>query len=159
MARQQDVRYINSYVSGSVAYKMEEKTSTKNAVLPSSPKPRAVKEQVIKVNPMAICGIALAVVLLVMLGSGYARLMDARAQEEALQQYVDTLQQKKATLEEEYKAGYDLEEIRQMALAMGLVPVEEVEHISISLRVPMPPVEEDVSGWEAVAAFLAGLFA
>ena len=55
MARQHEVRYINSYVSGNVAYQMEPKTvrPKKTAKLPKLPKfsmPRKAENLVISVN-------------------------------------------------------------------------------------------------------------
>ena len=60
----------------------------------------------------------------------------------------------------EYREGYDLEEIREIALAMGMVPMEQLETVQIS--VPVVEAEEQAqepSGWEAFCTFLAGLFA
>jgi hypothetical protein len=63
-------------------------------------------------------------------------------------------------LQNKYDSSYDLEEIREIALAMGMVPMEQLETVQIS--VPVVEAEEQAqepSGWEAFCTFLAGLFA
>ena len=61
-------------------------------------------------------------------------------------------------LEETYRSGYDLEEIERKALALGLVPVEQVQHIRMQVELPAQKVEEP-SFWEEMTAFFAGIFA
>ena len=154
MARQIDVQYLGGYVNGSTACKVE------------APKPRRVtrkhtakqnnKRIVLRIDPLAIMGTAVACVMMVLLIVGSVKLMDARQELAAMDAYVQTLRQENVALQEEYNAGYDLEHVEKTALALGMVPVEQVQHITI--RVQEPEVVQ-LSGWEQIRLFLVGLFA
>ena len=61
--------------------------------------------------------------------------------------------------QETYEAGYDLEEVRQKALDMGMVPVEEIAQTHIFVTRPPVQTEEPVTGWERVSTYLTGRFA
>ena len=102
-------------------------------------------------------GIAIALVLLVLLGVGFVRLQTAQAEAKALEDYVVSLQEKNDRLYAEYSAGYDLAEIEKIALAMGMVPSSQVPHISMDVTVPQQ--EAEPTAWENFCAFLTGLFA
>jgi hypothetical protein len=72
--------------------------------------------------------------------------------------YVDTLQQENTSLKNEFAQNCDLEEVQRTALALGLVPKDQVQHVSI--RVPEVPQQEAGPGtWERFYTFLTGLFA
>lgn len=156
MENRQEIRYINAYVSGNIAYQLEPKAQPKrkHAVLPKQHKE---KKTVIRVDPVAIGGIAIALVLLVLLGVGFVRLQTAQAEAKALEDYVVSLQEKNDRLYAEYSAGYDLAEIEKIALAMGMVPSSQVPHISMDVTVPQQ--EAEPTAWENFCAFLTGLFA
>ena len=68
------------------------------------------------------------------------------------------LQAENEALAAQYAAGYDLEAVEQMALALGMVPKEQVEQVSISVSVPQEIVEEP-GLWERIYTFLTGLLA
>lgn len=102
-------------------------------------------------------GILLAVVMLTAMAVSVFRLRSARAEEQALERYVSTLQQENARLEQTYRQGYDLDEIEKIALAMGLVPVDQAAKLPIEVTPIQPAPEPGV--WASVWAFLRGLFA
>ncbi len=154
MARVNKVQYVNFYTAGSAAYKFEPKPLPKKQA--TLPKIRRKKRILVHVDPVAvICG-CVAVVLLVMMLTSLIQFSAVRQQEQQMAEYVQQLQQENAALQAEYRAGYDLEEIRDIALGMGMVPVEQAEHIQVELNVP---VVEEPSAWENFCTFLAGLFA
>ncbi|MBQ2785392.1 MAG: hypothetical protein IJF02_02700 [Oscillospiraceae bacterium] len=155
MARQPEIQYINAYVSGTMAYQLEAPARRKKQV--KLPKMRRQKKTVIALDPVAIGGIVVAAAMLVLLLVGFVRLQDARAEVTQLQNYVSSLQQENATLQDTYTSGYDLNEIEKIALAMGLVPSSEVTQISVSVTVPH--AEPEPTAWESFCAFLTGLFA
>jgi hypothetical protein len=70
---------------------------------------------------------------------------------------VTQLQQENVQLRTEYEAGYDLDEIRQLATAMGMVPAEQAERVQVHVNVPVE--EEEPTAWENFCMFLTGLFA
>lgn len=156
MARQWDVQYVNFYTAGTAAVKYDPKPVQKKqeAVLP---KPRKKKKIVVFVNPVAVVGICAALIMLCMMISGVGRLQQAQAKQAQMMAYVQQLQSENDRLQAEYEAGYDAEEVRQIAEAMGMIPAEEAESIRIQVNIP----EEDANPgpWENFRTFLAGLFA
>ena len=83
--------------------------------------------------------------------------IDCRAETQALENYVLSLQQENQQLKDTYASGYDLEEIEKIALAMGMVPASQAQQISLSVTVPEQIPEP--TAWESFCAFLTGLFA
>ena len=156
MVKQPDVRYINAYVSGSVAYQLEKKPIRKAVKLPNQ---RKKKKVVVHVDPVSVLSIFTAAVLLAMLCVGFMKLQKAREETASLESYVHTLQAENMVLQNKYDSSYDLEEIREIALAMGMVPMEQLETVQISVPAIEKEVEQEPSGWEAFCTFLAGLFA
>lgn len=133
MARQPEVQYIRLYTQGSSARQLEMAPPQRKRSKTKLPKPRRVKARVIRVDPLSLCAIAVAAVMLVMIAVGCVRLYRAEAYSTRLERYVDRLTVENQVLAQTYAEGYDLEEVRQTALALGMVPVEEVTHISIEL--------------------------
>ena len=155
MASQTEVRYINAYVSGNIAYMAQPKpVRKKTAVMPRF---RAKKELVIAVDPVAIFGIVVAVAMVVMLLTGFMTLSQANEEARQMEEYVTSLQEQNVSLQSTYDSGYDLEQIRQIALTMGMVSVDEVPHINIEVTVPQE--EAEPTAWENFCTFLTGLFA
>ena len=83
------------------------------------------------VDPVAIAGIVVAACMLVMMTVGIFRLQSIRQQAERMENYVTRLSAEHKALTNEYENGYDLESIKQTALALGMVPVEEVQQNSV----------------------------
>ena len=50
-------------------------------------------------------------------------------------------------------------EIIRRAEALGMVPKEQIESVSIQVKIPEPQVEVKVSIWDQLGTFLTGLFA
>jgi hypothetical protein len=70
---------------------------------------------------------------------------------------VTALQEQNTQLQDTYDSGYDIEQVRQIALAMGMVSAEDVPHISVAVNVPQE--EAQPTAWENFCTFLTGLFA
>lgn len=155
MASQTDVRYINAYVSGSMAYMPQTKPVRKKTAV--MPKFRLQKELVIAVDPVAVFGIVVAVAMAIVLLAGFMTLNQANEEARAMEAYVTTLQEQNAQLQDTYDNGYDLEQVRQIALAMGMVSVEDVPHITVEVNIPQEESKPTV--WENFCTFLTGLFA
>ena len=156
MARQWDVQYVNFYTAGSAAVKYDPKPAPKKqeAVLP---KPRKKKKILVYVNPVAVAGICMAIVMMIMMISGVSRLTRAKQQQIQMQNYVQQLQQENERLQAEYEAGYDADEVKEIATAMGMIPAEQAQSIHISVSAPTEEAKPGV--WESFRTFLAGLFA
>lgn len=155
MAKKTEVRYINYYTSGSAARQVQPEPEKKPKVrLPRPPKRRQIT---LHVDLVAVGGIAVALVLLVAMVVGFTQLRAQQRQTEALRWYTEQLQLENQQLQEAYASGYDLEEIRQIAQAMGMVPIEEVPRQPIHVVQPVQTPEP--TAWENFCAFLTGLFA
>lgn len=157
MARRSDIRYINFYTDGSAARKYE-LVQPKREEKAAAPKAQRRRRPVIYVDPLALCSIAVSVVMLVLMVAGLAQMVMAHQQEQALKEYVQSLTAKNTQLQEDYAAGYDLEQVEQDALALGMIPVEQAEHITVEVET-VEPVQEELSTWDAICAFFASLFA
>ena len=155
MACQTEVRYINAYVSGNIAFDVKQKPKRNKAAV--MPRFRAKKKIVVAVDPVAVFGIVVAAVMAVMLLTGFMKLNQVNEEARVMEQYVAQLQQEQISLQNTCDSGYDLEQVRQIALSMGMVSVEEVSHISMEVEVPEEKTEP--TAWESFCTFLTGLFA
>ncbi len=156
MAMQPDIQYVSFYMDGSAAKKMEQQVMRR--VQAPKPKCRKVKRRVVKVDPVAIAGIVLAVVMVVSMVAGFRQYRNCMEKNAQMSQYIQSLQQENAQLQETYDQGYDLEEVRKIAEAIGMVPRDSVENITIEVQVPQQE-QQEMNFWEAATTFLAGLFA
>lgn len=157
MARQPDIQYVRFYTPGSAARKVElAPEPRKNVELPR-PRVRRQPRKVIRLNPIALCAMVVAAALLVAMAVGVVELAAVSARVEKMESYAAKLQGQYTELRKTYEAGYDLADIEEKALAMGMVPSDRVEHIVV--RVEPKPVEPEMSFWDEVRATIAELFA
>ena len=154
MARETEIRYISYYMVGSAAYDVEPRSIKKEVKLP---KQRRKGKIVLHVDPMAVMGICVAFVMFVLMIVGAVRLGIAQKQADRMANYVVSLQAQNAELREEYERGYDLEEIRQIAEARGMIPISEAQQVSI--QIVLPETAKEPTAWESFVTFLTGLFA
>lgn len=157
MQRKPEIQYIGQfYVHGSEAKKVETKE------LPKKPKaklPQMKAEPVrnVYLDPVAICGMAVAVIMAVVLVFGAVRIGDAWGDYEVMAGYASDLRYENIRLTREYRGMYDLETIETAALSMGMIPVEQAQ--TMRLTVTMPVAEPEPTLWEDILWFMKGLFA
>lgn len=156
MARQNPVQYINFYTPGSEAYKYDFEPVRKKTEV-KLPKPRRQKKIIVKVDPVALLGICVAAVMLITLLCGVVRLAAVRQQQAQMADYVQRLEEKNEQLQMTYEAGYDLDEIYEIATAMGMIPADQAQQIRVQAALPVG--DEEPTAWENFCLFLAGLFA
>ena len=154
MARKTDIQYVRFYTDGSAARKIAPVAPLKTMKLP---KIKRKKRTTLHIDPLAFAGIMMAAVMLVLMAVGIHQLRTARGELQTMDTYVQTLTEENQHLQQTFHEGYNLEQIEKTALALGLVPKEQVTHITI--QVPKEPAVEEPSAWEQVYAFLTGLFA
>jgi len=154
VASQIDIRYIDFSTDGNAARKFAP-APKKSVHLPEG-KRRA--RRVLTVDPLAMIGVVVAVCMLVLMGAGMVRLQTAKERNAQMAQYVDSLSQQNTVLRGEFNEVCDLDEIRQLALALGMIPKLEAPQTGISMYIPEETVETP-SLWEQIGTFLAGLFA
>lgn len=152
-----DNRYIQFYTSGSAACKVELRQEQEWAPLPEI---RIRPRTLVHVDPVALLGIVVAVCMLFFMAAGIRQLNRSRREVAALEHYVAQLKTEQVALQETYTAGYDLDVIRQKALDLGMVPVEEVKqnHIQIVMH-QNPAAAGEASLWERMTTALTNLFA
>ncbi len=156
MAQKPRVQYIQYYVPGSAAQQLEPKLFPRRKTHAPVRK-NAEAESVIYIDPLAITGIILSVVMLALMLVGMNQMNAARVECEAMEEHMQRLLQENGRLQQDYVSGYDLREVEQQALALGMVPVEEVLHITIST--PPAEVTPEPTFWQQVCAFVDDLFA
>ena len=155
MARKPDIQYVRFYTDGSAARQLEIKPVRRKKF--ALPKPPKQKKRVVHVDPLALGGIVVSVVMLVLMLVGAAELLDLRSQTRQMEGYVAYLQEQNVSLSNDYEAGYDLESVEKAALALGMIPVEEAKTVTVTLQAP--ETVEEPSVWQRMSAFFAGLFA
>ena len=149
---QHQVQYIRFDTVGSAARKPV--SSVKRSVLP---KPRRKKRVVVCVDPVAMLGILVAAFMLITMTVGIVDFVAARREAVRMEQYVEQLSARNQQLRKEYESGYDLESVEKTALALGMVPKDQVQTITIHVEAPEQP--QTITLWERIGTFLTGLFA
>lgn len=155
MAPRVDVQYVEYYTSGSAARRV-----MPAPVFPAITLPRIKKQKVqrIYVDPVAALGIVVAVCMLIMMSIGISRLSIQQEKTAQMAEYVARLQEENRALQEQYAAECDMEAVEKTALALGMIPREQAEHISIQVELPAEEIQQ-VSLWQRIGTFLTGLFA
>lgn len=155
MARKPDIQYVGQfYIHGSEARELARQEQAKHAktTLPLAGVQRIEK---VYVDPIALMGIAVAVIMLVVMLIGALNIHQAWQEHQAMSAYLGELKQCNTVLEHSYRSGFDPEDIRAKATAMGMVPLAEANVVDV--YVTMPVVEEEPTWWEDVRWFLEGL--
>ena len=155
MARKPDIQYVRYYTDGSAARQLEVYSPRKNKT--TAPRPRKRKGYVIYIDPLAVGGIFLSVVLLIAMLVSSVQLTMARQKLSNTQAYVTTLTQGNEQLRKTYDESYDLEEVEKSALALGMVPVSEAPVITVQIE--KEEVVEEPTFWERISMKLEELFA
>ena len=155
MARHPDIQYIRFQTDGNAARKVEVVAPIKTLRLPRAKTQR--KPLVLHIDPLALTAIFMVIVMASLMFVGVARLNTAQQQTIAMQNHVKALETKNETLRNNFEEACDLDAIERTAMAVGMVPAEQVTHISV--RVPQQIAEEQPDTWERITMFLAGLFA
>ncbi len=155
MVQKPKIQYVGQfYVHGSEARKLEQPVKKNKTVLPLK---KLQQIETIYVDPVALMGIAVAVVMLAVMLVGALQIREDWAEYESVSNYVSYLNQENARLTREYHESFDLEAVRTKALALGMVPKEEAEVTTIQVLIPQRSPEP--SRLELLKEFLEGLFA
>ena len=154
MARYPDVQYIRCRTDGNAARKVEVVAPIKTLRLP---RVRKLKPAVVRVDPLALTAIVMVVIMASLMIIGAVQLDSAQKETVTMKAYVETLQQENEVLHTEFRDKCKLDEIERTALALGMVPQEQVTHVRVSVPQEIP--EEEVGAWEQFTMFLASLFA
>lgn len=155
MAQRLPVEYVQFYTLGTAAQKVE--VAKPKLAEPVFLPPVVQKRKRIFVDPVAIFGVIVAVCMLFTMFVGVHRLRQVRQDADAMEKYVLHLQNINQEKKDFYHDSYSLEEIEKTALALGMVPLNQVAHQTIDVSEPVP--QKDPSVWDSVGTFLSDLFA
>lgn len=151
-----DVEYIHKYYSyGSEAKiiafqpKQEEKVRV--------PRPKRSPKTKIYVDPVALAGLVVAVVMLVVMTMGVMEFSAVCKEHQQLQKDLTALRDANVELMHDYRTSYELSEIEETARALGMIPVSEATTITVRVTVPQPEPEPTL--WDDFVWFVSGLFA
>jgi hypothetical protein len=156
MAQNVDVPYVQYYTSGSTAKRI---VPAAIPLISALPKRKKQKLQRIYVDPVATLGIVVALSMLIMMVVGISQLRVEQQKTAQMMSYVERLQQENASLQEEYLAECNMEEVERTALALGMIPREDAAYTPIEVEVPEAADVEQASVWHRIGTFLTGLFA
>ena len=157
MNQKPKIQYVGQfYIHGSEARQLELQERRKQAKS-KLPLERLRKVEVVYLDPVAILGIAVALVMLAVMIVGVMQIRDDWTQYRVMSDYVSRLNSKNAELTADYRSQYDLEDIRVKAQALGMVPKSELEVSTVYVTIPRP--EPEMSWLEELRWFVEGLFA
>ena len=158
MAYRAEIQYVQFYVDGSAARKLDPVAPAKEHKQQRTTAARRPKRKNLYIDPVAILGIAVAAVMLVMMLVGVHQLKAAQAEQAAMDYCVGQLKLNNHDLQAKFRENINLADIEQKAIALGMVPASQVNVTTIILSTPEQP-EEPATVWEQVGTFLASLFA
>lgn len=144
MAGKNRAEYVRYYAAGTAAHKIEQKPRRRTAEQ-VVPKPKT-EPVAIPFDPVAVFGTTVAIVMVLCVLIGFLQINHVNDEIAAMEQTISELKSQQYTLQKQYNSKVDLEDIRVTAEAMGLVPIREVRHITISI--PEPEVVEELPWWE-----------
>lgn len=156
MTQRMQAQYVQFYTDGSAAMQINHVAPKKTETVREAA-PRVQKRVRVFVDPVAIFGMVVALCLCVTIFVGMIQLNAAKTEVQQMERYVVHLQHQHKELKAKYAESYDLEDIEKTALALGMVPADQVKHSQIVIMEPV--VEEEPTVWESVGTFLTGLFA
>ena len=157
MVKKPEIQYIDKfYVHGSEAQVLELKPRRRiiKTVLPLSAPDKTIR---IGIDPVAICGIVVAVALMVALVLGTVQYVQVCREYRAMMDYVVSVQNENVELRESYRSKVDLDAVEARALELGMIPIEMAGKITIRVEQPVP--EPEMTIWDEIEWFCKGLFA
>ena len=154
MARKGDIQYVQFYTDGSAARQFDFDTWQPKKKKPKV-RPRRQKKIVLHVDFVAVAGMLVAGIMLLLMLTGMSTLAKANEEVARLENMVAELESENLQLHQTYREGYDLDQIREEALEMGMIPAARATTVSLQVEETAGEIESASSFW----SFLAGLFA
>lgn len=141
MVKKSDIRYVYFPSTGSAARVAEVvEVPKKKGTLP---KPKA-QTTVLHIGPLALVGLVMCVVMVALMAVGMTTLQQLRDEQDVLEGYVDQLTMTNGQLRRDFDENCRLDEVYNLALGMGMVPMEEVQHMNMKLDpAPVYQVSEE----------------
>ena len=157
MVQKPDIQYVTqfySYGSEAKVLELKPKKQNKKTALPKAQPQQKIR---IMIDPVALAGIVLAVVLVVLMAVSVQSYLGICADYEVMTNHVIELQNVNVQRQQEYASMYDPADIYEKAIALGMIPMEAAEVITITPMIP--EAEPETPWWENITWFMEGLFA
>ncbi len=152
-----NIEYIQKFYShGSEAKVVEFKPVYQEANKAALPKREKDPITTLYIDPIAFCGLMVAVVMLVVMLAGIIQFHVVSEDYAIMENYLMQVREENILLQQRYSAGYELEEVASAASALGMIPIDQAQ--TIRLNVVMPQRESDPTAWDNLIWFLSGLF-
>ena len=116
-----------------------------------------MKQVRIFVDPVALCSVVVAAIILILMVVSVVQFSNACEEYQAMESYLTTLRDQNVTLAHKYNTNLDLAAIEEQALALGMVPVDQVQTIKVQVTIPV--AEPEPTFWDDLVWFFQGLFA
>ena len=159
MVRKPKIQYVGQfYVYGSEAKQLELKEKVKEEKI-QLPLPKFETVHKLQIEPVAVVSILLSMVLLFSMVLGTIQIQNAWAEYGVMESYVAGLEKTNAQLNHSYHTKFDLEEVKAAAISLGMVPVSELQTLSVSVTVPEAVEEPSFleAAWEDFLWLVDGL--
>ncbi len=157
MGQKTEIQYVSRfYVFGSEAPSAAPKQPPKSPAKKKHHRNLTEGIQKIYIDPVALCGVVAAVVMLCLLAVGALDLRATRTEYDRMKEQLSELRRENALLAHTYHTGYDAEEVRTQADKMGMVDSNEVDGFTVFLSVPQHPKQR--TAWDDFKWFLSWLF-
>ena len=157
MVQKPDIQYVTQFYSYGSEAKVPELKPVKKQKKTELPKAKPVQKICIPVDPVAVTGIVIAVVLIIVMAMSVRGYLKTCDEYRDMTKQVIALQNTNVTNRQNYEKLYHLEDIQEKALALGMIPMDEVEVITIHPVYPEP--EAKPTRWDNISWFMKGLFA
>lgn len=141
-----EIQYIRYYTAGSAAEKLA--PAFREDASPAQ-LTRKKRKPILYIDPVAILGMVTAFILIVCMFVALSNFNQAQEEYAQAAVYASSLERENQRLTENYKKGYNLEEVRLEAVLMGYVPQSQVTHITIEPVEPVPQPQEPTL-WETL---------
>ena len=151
-----DVEYIHKYYTyGSEAkvIAFQPKQEQKIRV----PHPKRSPKTKIYVDPVALAGLVVAMVMLVVMTLGVIEFSAVCKEHQQLQKDLTALRDANVQLMHDYRTSYELADIEETARALGMIPASEATTVTVKVEVPQPQPEPTL--WDDIVWFFSGLLA
>lgn len=153
MTQKPEIQYVGQfYVYGSEAREAELKAQKERIRLP---KPKLERVQKIYIDPVALGGILVAVVILIVMAVGAVQLNRSWTEYNAVAAHLKEVKWEHARIEHAYRQTVDIEKIRSNAEGIGMIPYSEAKTMKIRVTVPEP--KSAPTAWENFKWFMRGL--
>ena len=128
MAGKSEIQYIRYYTVGSAARELAPLAPQRTK---TAPKVRKQKKIMVRIDPVAIVGIVTAIILVAVMAFGMLRLHAVQSEVAAMNDYILQLEMENGIMEQRYQEAYEPAQVEKTVVALGMVPVEQVEHINL----------------------------